>query len=545
MDRPLLVTSLVLSALMLLFVWELIGEAPPDRLTIAAGPRDGGYYAFAQRLARRIRQHGIKVTILETDGARDNLKAMAKPGGPQLALVQGGTRPPQGHDTAHLRTLATIDLEPVWILSKTSAPAIVSIEQFSERRLIGGRDGSGTRDLLDLILTRINVRPAAPILDLSNSDAARAFLKNDGDVVFSVVRWQSYGWVAALLQTGAVRFVELKEAPAITRNFRFLTQIEIPQGALDLARGIPGKSVKLLATATNLVVNSGVHSSTKSLVLRELQGLENGTAVLGTHGQFPSLAYADLPPDADAIRHFKHGPTFLRRYLPFWIATAVERYYALLLPLLTFLFPLSRLIPRWLQQRRHRHFEALYRRLQDIDLAIAQSATGKPADMRLQLSRLGRFDRELSRAHRQKMAPSQFMQFRQDIDRIRRRAEAAAATKIPPSDQGHREEANVAAVQSPDTLLARMQADLDILTSLQNRAGGTPLPKEFTREVEALRERLAQARRSLLHLSPAAQPPAPVEAAQDGQVNAPVATAIEKIHLKRGPSRTPADTSSE
>jgi len=47
MKHPYLVASLLLTLLMIGLVWEFIGEAPPDRIRIAAGPSDGGYYAFA------------------------------------------------------------------------------------------------------------------------------------------------------------------------------------------------------------------------------------------------------------------------------------------------------------------------------------------------------------------------------------------------------------------------------------------------------------------------------------------------------------------
>jgi TRAP-type uncharacterized transport system substrate-binding protein len=536
MDRSYFIASLLLSALVLGFVWELIGEAPPDKLRIVAGPRDGGYYRLAERLAARIRRHGIEVTVLETNGTLDNLNAMGEPDGPLFGLIQGGVRDPSSVDAAQLRTLATVDLEPIWILSRAGTTPVTSIEEFAARRLIGGRIGSGTRDLLERLLTEVNVRPGNAILNVSNADAAQALLNKEGDVLFSVLRWYKPGWLSELLQTGDARFVELREAPALARNFGFLAELDVPRGSLDLARGIPRSDLRLLATATNLVVHPRAHSSTKALILEELRNIDHGTAVLGTEGQFPSLAYAEWPPDRDAVQYFSQGQTFFRRYLPFWISTAVERFYALLLPLLTLLLPLSRLIPRWLARRRQRHIDTLYHKLQDIDLAVAHAA-GEAVEMKIQLSRLDHFERNLSLVQRRRIAPAQFMEFCRDIDRIRRRGQATLGA--PGHSMARSSEAtaglidqgggNREAARSPDKLLARMQSDLDVLATLKTRGDGRPMPKDFDGELDALRESLAHARRSLLHLSDNLAPSGKEQAESVCDVGTDISTEIEQI----------------
>ena len=52
-------------------------------------------------------------------------------------------------------------------------------------------------------------------------------------------------------------------------------------------------------------------------------------------GQFPSPLYVDFPLSEEAERYYKSGLPFLRRVLPFWAATIVERLWVMILPILT------------------------------------------------------------------------------------------------------------------------------------------------------------------------------------------------------------------
>jgi hypothetical protein len=61
--------------------------------------------------------------------------------------------------------------------------------------------------------------------------------------------------------------------------------------------------------------------------------------------QFPSPHHLDWPLSPAARRYCKSGPSLLRRYLPLWIATLLERLLIMGLPLLALLIPLARFLP--------------------------------------------------------------------------------------------------------------------------------------------------------------------------------------------------------
>ena len=103
-----LVVLIGLAAATIVVVYFLVEPAPPKEIRIAAGSKTGAYYPIAQRLAERMRPHGVRVEVLETNGASHNLKLMTGEAPPELALVQGGTHPPKSSNTSQLRTLATV-----------------------------------------------------------------------------------------------------------------------------------------------------------------------------------------------------------------------------------------------------------------------------------------------------------------------------------------------------------------------------------------------------------------------------------------------------
>src|SRR4051794_10163794 len=52
--------------------WFFVKPAPPKRVTIAAGPKDGAYYAFAQEYARTFAASGVTLEVRETAGTVEN-----------------------------------------------------------------------------------------------------------------------------------------------------------------------------------------------------------------------------------------------------------------------------------------------------------------------------------------------------------------------------------------------------------------------------------------------------------------------------------------
>lgn len=75
----------------------------------------------------------------------------------------------------------------------------------------------------------------------------------------------------------------------------------------------------------------------------------------------------DFPISDAAKRFFDSGPPFLQRYLPFWAADLIDRLKIILLPLITLVYPLFKLIPPTYDWRMRSRINRWYRDLQAIE----------------------------------------------------------------------------------------------------------------------------------------------------------------------------------
>lgn len=70
----------------------------------------------------------------------------------------------------------------------------------------------------------------------------------------------------------------------------------------------------------------------------------------------------------DARRVYRAGAPFLQRYVPFWLATMIDRLLVSLVVILPLLIPVMRMAPqiyRWRVRRRILHWYGVLRRLED------------------------------------------------------------------------------------------------------------------------------------------------------------------------------------
>jgi hypothetical protein len=84
------------------------------------------------------------------------------------------------------------------------------------------------------------------------------------------------------------------------------------------------------------------------------------------------------------VRFYKHGPPFLQRYLPFWTANLIDRLKIMLVPLLTLLLPLIKIMPPALRWRARKKIYRWYRELQALDTEAPARHTGEPLELLLQ-----------------------------------------------------------------------------------------------------------------------------------------------------------------
>ena len=353
------------AGLFALLAWYLVDPAPPKTIALATGSEGGFYQKLGDRYRWALSRYGVEVELVPTLGSPENL-ALLNDGSVDAAFMQGGVGTGPADDT-QLRTLATLAIEPLWLFSRTDH-VLTDLLAHDNLRIAAGVEGSGTRDLVARLVRFIGIADQAELLPLSGEAAVDALFEGEVDVVAAVTA-PTTRWVAALLSDPDVNLVETRNLAALASRLPFVKSIELPARIINYRENVPPVSKTLFGVSTALLVQNDLHPAIKQLMLQVSSQASRGSRLLGTYDQFPSRQYAEYPLDPEAERFFTHGPTLLRRYLPFWAANLFERFWVLAIPIVTLLIPLIRFGPMTVEWSIRRRIFRHYRELREIEIA--------------------------------------------------------------------------------------------------------------------------------------------------------------------------------
>jgi TRAP transporter TAXI family solute receptor len=370
--------------------YMLFVEAPPPRrIIIAAGPKNGAYYRFADAYARELQQDGLTVDVRETAGSVENLQLLNDEGaGVTVAMVQSGVAGVEDRDRYH--ALASLYREPLWVFHRRAVP-LERISQLAGRRIGVGPPGSGTHAIAMQLLAANEVGESdgsvkgvrTVVVKESVTSAARALLQGELDAAFFVAAFDA-DYIQQLLKDDRVRLMSFGQHLAYHRRFRFLSEVTLPAGLVSLGHNLPACDVPLIAPTAMLVTRKNVHPALVPLFLTAATRIHSKGDALSGPGEFPSAAYTDFALSEDAEHFFKSGPPMLQRLLPFWVASLVDRLKVMLIPLVMLLMPLLRAAPPLVRWRTRRKIYLWYSALRQIDQKLTAGLSGPGLDIELE-----------------------------------------------------------------------------------------------------------------------------------------------------------------
>ncbi len=344
-----------------IIAWQFVNPAPPHTLVIATGQMDGAYYLFAQRYQKRLAEDGIELDIRTTAGSIENLELLQNDQ-VDLAFVQGGTGPAANTDT--LTSLGSLYYEPLWVFYR-GEQTLSRITQLQDKRIAIGEPGSGTHAITSLLLTD-NFMDIGAARTIGGAAGAQALLQGDVDALLLVAA-PAAPLVQDLLHRQDIRLMSFARADAYTRLHHFLSAVTLPEGVIDLQANLPPRDTVLITATANLVTREDFHPALVSLLLQAATLTHGAGGLFDEPGSFPNSANLEFPLDDNARRFYKHGPPFLQRYLPFWTASMIDRLKIMLVPLLTLLLPLIKIMPPTYRWRVRKKIYRWYRELQLLD----------------------------------------------------------------------------------------------------------------------------------------------------------------------------------
>jgi TRAP transporter TAXI family solute receptor len=328
---------------------RFLQPAPPRHLVLASGARFGLYHQYAQRYAQLLAREGVTVEERTTEGAAENLRLLQDPkSGVDVAFMQGGVATAAEGET--LEMLASLYYEPAWVFYRDSG-TLSQLNQLKGRRIAVGMPGSGTRAFVMPLLEFNGVTPAnTTLVPISGDEGLNALRAGDIDAVM-LVGGALTPIILQAVRDPALKLMSFSRADAYTRRFAYITKLTLPPGTIDLALDIPETEIRLISTKAMLAARPGLHPALVNLLLDAADDVHNKQGVFENAGEFPSIAPVDLPVSSDAERHKRFGPSFLHRILPFWVATFVERFIILVVPMIVILVPVVNYVPAFLRWR--------------------------------------------------------------------------------------------------------------------------------------------------------------------------------------------------
>ena len=354
------------------FAALFVKPAPPDSFVMTTGADGGAYHLFAQRYREILKREKITVALKPSAGSMENLQRLqGAKSDVAVGLVQAGVI--VGEPPAGLRSLGAVSYEPLWVFYRGKED-IDKLSQLSGKRIAVGTEGSGTRALALQLLKASGIDgSSSELMPIGGNEAVTALIEETVDAALFVASPDA-PTVQVLAKTKDIKLANLVQAEAFTRRFPYLTAIQLPRGAVDLAADLPARDLTLLATTANLIVREDFHPALGFLLLQAATEVHGRASMLQKSGAFPTAKEAEFPLADEATRYYKSGTPFLQRYLPFWMANLIERMAVLLLPLVAVLLPLCKILPALIQWRNKSRLFKWYGELKLLEAQVASNA---------------------------------------------------------------------------------------------------------------------------------------------------------------------------
>ncbi|MBS0580848.1 MAG: C4-dicarboxylate ABC transporter substrate-binding protein [Proteobacteria bacterium] len=419
-----IVAALLITAAVLIWVAIKAFQPLPGRdLTLAAGPPGSAYAQYAERYREVMAREGVRLHLVPTYGAVENLARLQDArGGVMAGFVQSGTTTEQASPA--LVSLGTVFYEPMWMFCRCSSlPELFSGPR--KPRVSTGADGSATRPLALKILALNGLE--ASQLELSAEvpeEAARRLAAGEIDAAMMLSAWDA-PVVQKLLVAPGITLLSWRRADAYVARDPKMSKLVLPEGVVDLAANRPPADVLLIASKASLVVRRNLHPALQYLLLRAAMEVHAPPAIFQRAGEFPAPEVIDLPLSEDAARIYKAGPSILQRTLPFWLAELVQRLLIIVLPLAGILYPLWSVLLKTYRWQAQTRVTRLYAELRLIERG---SRTEPDAAARAQLlDRLQALERRALELRVPRAFSETLFNLRSHIRNLRVRLESSTA----------------------------------------------------------------------------------------------------------------------
>ncbi|MFJ2990345.1 TAXI family TRAP transporter solute-binding subunit [Collimonas sp. NPDC087041] len=360
---------LILGAIVLLAAlgWALVIVLKPAiqrTIVITTGADNGIYRGFADRYAPLLKHEGITLDIRSSSGSNENYQRLNNPDSEyEVGFIQSGTTNPS--DTDHLQTIAAVSYEPIWVFYRGDTD-INRLAQLRGKRIAIGVPGSGLLTVSRVLLTHSGINSDnTTLLEMDATKAYQGLESGQLDAAFFIGRPDAP--MQQTLLNSDLKLMSFAQADALVQKFPSLSKITFPRASTSIVKDLPQTDVTLLAATALLVSKDTLHPALAYLLLEAANSVHGSEDYFTPHGTFPNLNSAEFPISDESVRYFKSGRPFLQRYLPFWLASFIERRLLILLPFMALLLGLLQALPRMVEARMKNRLVVWYREIKSLE----------------------------------------------------------------------------------------------------------------------------------------------------------------------------------
>lgn len=358
----------ILFAVLLFYVTSRFIEPPVERkLTIAAGSKNGQYYQTALTYKKLLEAQKVEVTILESLGSIENA-SLIRDKKADIGFVQSGILNSQTAN--NLESLATVYYEPIWIFYQNEGFNIEYLIQLISKKIAVGTKGSGTHHLSMQLLNDNGINESNTQFVYANSQTAHDMLINKNCDAMILVGSPHHSVVKSLLENPNINVLSIKRAQAYHMKYPFLYHLTLFEGTMDLYKNLPYSDINLLATTANLIAHSDIPDDLVRLFIKIATQVHSQKSLFAAQNEFPNLDNLDTKINEAAKKYILKGDSWLESIFPFWVASNIDRFKIMIIPLLTLLIPLFKgIVPLYTWTMRSKIYK-WYDELNEIDKSI-------------------------------------------------------------------------------------------------------------------------------------------------------------------------------
>lgn len=377
-------------------LFYFVAPPPPMHASLATGSASGGYHAFGEKLRDELAREGFTLTLINSEGSRDNLDKL-RSNEAQLALVQSGqelTLPTPERDA--LLGLGVMYQEPLWLFVR-SAQASAHFQDLLDQRVAIGTPGSGSGAVIYALLEANRITPdqyPESWQAIGGKRAADALIAGELDAGFFLGPAEN-ALIQRLASDPNLHLIGLGRSAAYMARLPYLNRLEVGEGLLDLASNTPDRDIITLGPSATLLANGEFHASLTPLILAAAREVLKDGNLLDAADQYPAAPPRTLKTLGEAEYFYKNGLPILQRYLPFRIASLADRYIILAIPLLVLLFPLIKAIGPLYRWRIRARIYRWYKHLREIDRQLHDGTL--PAHLDEEIQRLESLEAEMDK----------------------------------------------------------------------------------------------------------------------------------------------------